>query len=132
MDIVVACHACGRPHTFGDLVPFRADCEACSADLHVCLSCRFYDRYVDNECREDAADPVAVKDRRNLCEYFKPKVIGANTDDAVAAAKAKLNAMFGGPPAPASSSAPSSSSDAPLSAADEAKRRLEALFKKPS
>ena len=131
MDIVVACHACGRSHTFGDFVPFRADCEGCSADLHVCLSCRFHDRYVDNECREDAADPVSVKDRRNLCEYFKPKLAGDTTDDAAAAAKAKLHAMFGGLPVPSSLSS-SSSSDEPLSAADDAKRKLEALFKKPS
>ena len=126
MDIVVACHACARAHTFGDLVPFRADCEGCSADLHVCLNCKFHDRYVDNECHEDAADPVSVKDRRNLCEYFKPKGVGVDTDDAAALAKAKLLAMFGGPPVVASSS----STNGQLSAADEAKRRLEALFKK--
>ena len=128
MDIVVACHACKRSHSFSDIVPFRADCEGCAADLHVCLNCRFYDRYADNECREDAADPVSVKDRRNLCEYFKPKTADAADVDAAAAAKARLNALFGGPPAAPSSA--SSSSNAPLSAADEAKRKLEALFKK--
>ena len=124
MDIVVVCHACSRPQTFVDVVPFRADCEACSADLHACLGCRFYDRYVENACREDAADPVANKDRRNLCEYFKPKSADAG-DDAAAAAKAKLNALFGGPPVPTTPTATSGSS-----AADEAKRKLEALFKK--
>ncbi len=130
MDIVVVCHACNRSQSFVDIVPFRADCEGCAADLHVCLNCRFHDRYVDNECREDAADPVSVKDRRNLCEYFKAKNIdGTDADDAATAAKAKLAALFGGPPV--SSSAPTASSAAPLSAADEAKRKLEALFKKP-
>lgn len=122
MDITVLCHACQKPATFRDFVPFRADCESCSADLHVCLACKHHDRYVENQCREDQADPVAVKDRRNLCEYFKPIAEGT-ADDEAARAKAKLAALFGGAPAaPASSSAPS--------AADEAKRKLEELFKK--
>lgn len=94
----VACPACKRLHSFSDLVPFRAECEACAADLHVCISCRMYDRYAENECREDAAEPVAKKDRANLCEYYKPLAPGAP--------------------------------DAAASAADEAKRKLEALFKK--
>jgi hypothetical protein len=126
MTIAVHCHSCRREHLFADVVPFRAECEACAADLHACLGCRFYDRYVENQCREDAADPVAVKDRRNLCEYWKPKASGA-VDDEAAAAKAKLAALFGGPaPSPASSAASTSSNDA----AAEAKRKLEALFKK--
>jgi len=124
----VACHACGRAHSFGDIVPFRAECEACSADLHACVGCRFYDRFVEKECREDSADPVERKDRRNLCEYWKPKPLGdAPVVDEAAAAKAKLAALFGGA---APSSSPSTS-PSPSSAADEAKRKLEALFKKP-
>jgi hypothetical protein len=123
--IVVACHACGRAHHFQDLVPFRAECEGCAADLHACTACRFHDRYVENECREDAADPVAVKDRRNLCEYFKPKTADGTDLDEAARAKAKLAALFGGGPAPPPAPRPASDS-----AADEAKRKLEALFKK--
>jgi hypothetical protein len=126
MDIVVTCSSCGRAQSFSGVVPFRAECEGCAADLHTCATCRFHDRYVENECREDQADPVAKKDQRNLCEYWKPKQPGAVDDDA-AAAKAKLAALFGGaPPSPTSSKATSSS----LSAADEAKRKLEELFKK--
>ncbi|HEY1100301.1 MAG TPA: hypothetical protein VGF99_15290, partial [Myxococcota bacterium] len=123
MDLAVVCHACGRNHAFADIVPFRADCEACSADMHVCLNCRFYDRYADNECREDIADPVSGKDRRNLCEYFKPKAAGSTDVDAAAAAKAKLAALFGGSSSSSASSSSGSSSTAaePVSAADEAK-----------
>jgi hypothetical protein len=126
MDIVVNCASCGRAHSFGGVVPFRAECEGCAADLHTCATCRFHDRSVENECREDQADPVAKKDQRNLCEYWKPRHQGAVVDDA-AAAKAKLAALFGGTPSPPSSS-PSSSGA--LSEADAAKRKLEELFKK--
>lgn len=132
MNIQVHCPSCNKAHAFSDLVPFRAECEACAADLHVCLSCRFYDRYVENQCREDQADPVATKDRRNLCEYWKPVAIGA-VDDAAAAAKAKLAALFGGAPsAPSTQSSAASTSTPPTSPQEDAKRKLEALFKKPS
>jgi hypothetical protein len=130
MSLSVHCHQCGRAHHFADLVPFRAECERCAADLHACVGCRFFDRFVENQCREDAADPVAVKDRRNLCEYWKPRDAGEARDDA-AAAKAKLAALFGGTvptsSTSSSSSSPSSSSD---DAAAIAKRKLEALFRK--
>ncbi len=123
----VACPACARVHGFTDLVPFRAECEGCAADLHVCVTCRFHDRYAENECREDAADPVAKKDRANLCEYWKPKGTSVVEGDPAAAAKAKLAALFGGgAPAP---STPPAAPRAP-SAADDAKRKLDELFKK--
>jgi hypothetical protein len=131
MSVSVECHQCGRGHHFADLVPFRAECEGCAADLHVCLGCRFYDRFVENQCREDAADPVAVKERRNLCEYWKPREVGHAHDD-TAAAKAKLAALFGGPvPAsPQVSSSPVPSASSPPDEATLAKRKLEALFRK--
>jgi hypothetical protein len=116
-DVVVVCPSCRTEARFSDLVPFRAECEKCSADLHVCTACRFHDRYVENECREPEADPVATKDRRNLCEYFKPK--GAADADPSAEARRKLEALFGGAKAVAA--------DDPQA---EAKRKLDALFKK--
>lgn len=116
------CHDCGTPHTFDLNLGFREECDKCAADLHVCLTCRFWDKHVENECRETEADPVAQKDRRNLCEYWKPRAAEGGADDAAAAAKAKLNALFGDAPAPA----PSGGGDD----VDEHKRKLEALFKK--
>ncbi len=125
-SLLVRCPACKTEATFAGIVPFRAECEKCAADLHVCITCRFYDRYVENECRENQADPVANKDRRNLCEYWRPLEVGDAVDDEAARAKAKLAAAFGLRP---TSSTPASSTGGP-SAADEAKRKLEELFKK--
>ena len=134
MDLNLRCPECAKEHTFRDLLPFRSECEACAADLHVCLTCRFYDRYVENQCREDAADHVSAKDRRNLCEYWKPRALDEGEDDEAAKAKAKLAALFGGPPPSPSSSSSSGAAEGATAgerAADEAKRKLEALFKKP-
>jgi hypothetical protein len=130
VKIEVACFQCKKVHVFDDIVSFRAECDACSADLHVCLTCRFWDRYVENECREDQADPVAKKDRSNLCEYWKPIAIGAAPDEESARAKARLEALFGGPRGSPSAAPQAGPQAAPSSAADEAKRKLEELFKK--
>ncbi len=51
---------------------FRAECENCGADVHVCKNCRFYDPGAYNECRETSADVVKEKERANYCEYFEP------------------------------------------------------------
>ncbi len=123
MRIEVACPSCRRGQAFADFVPFRADCEACGADLHVCLGCSFHDRYVENECREHEADPIAQKDRRNLCEYFRPLPANTASADPSALAKAKLAALFGAPPLAATPG------DDPVA---DAKRKLEALFQKPT
>ena len=117
----VSCPACRTVASFDGQVSFRAECEACAADLHVCITCRFYDRYVESACREPTADPVQVKDRRNLCEYYKPRTQHAGDDDAQAA-KAKLRALFG-------EAGPEDDSPPP-SAEDAAKQALADLFKK--
>lgn len=129
----VACPECASVSTFDGHLPFREECEKCSADLHVCLTCRFYDKYASDECRETTADPVARKDRRNLCEYWKPVVTDGDAALSDAdIAKAKLAALFGqNPNAP---SAVSPGDDGPGSAApseaDAARAKLDALFKK--
>ena len=119
----ISCPSCNKAHLFSQNLSFRAECEACAADLHVCITCNFYDPYADNQCRETIADPIAKKDRANLCEYWRPILPGEQEDiQAVDAAKAKLAALFGdnsqSPPAPHSSSK------------DEALEKLNALFKK--
>jgi hypothetical protein len=117
------CPACSAPHESSGTISFREECASCAADLHVCLSCRFHDPYADNECRESIADPIAKKDRRNLCEYWKPAFEEAQMDDTQSdAAKAELAALFGMPTKTVPSSTPKSKEDALA--------KLNALFKK--
>lgn len=78
-------------------IGFRDECPRCGADLHICLNCRFYDQYASRQCREPAIpDTVKDKERRNLCEYFKPATSEAapTGESASAAARRKLEALF--------------------------------------
>jgi hypothetical protein len=74
-------------------VSFREECERCAQDLHVCWTCFFYDRTAANGCRESSADPVQVKDRRNLCDYWRAGD-GLASATSVDDAKKKLLALF--------------------------------------
>ena len=69
----IACYRCGAP--LGALsLPFsRQDqCPGCSADLHVCKMCMYFDSKVPRQCREDGAEDVTEKERVNFCDWFKP------------------------------------------------------------
>ena len=50
----------------------RESCPNCSADLHCCLNCDFYDAHVHNQCRETQAEWVRYKEEANYCDYFRP------------------------------------------------------------
>ena len=65
------CFSCNSKNEFSERVGFRDTCESCSADLHVCKNCEFYDPSSYNECREPNADRVVEKERANYCDYFQ-------------------------------------------------------------
>jgi len=102
----------------------REECPACHCDLHVCRLCLYYDTGVSRACREPVAEEVKDKVRANFCGYFQPRA-GAyqSADDAPSrAARAQLDALFGGDAGTAGSP----------SDADAAREQLEKLFgKKP-
>jgi hypothetical protein len=115
----LSCHHCGAETTLGEPIPREATCESCGRDLHACRQCRHFDLRYNNSCRETMADPVEDKDRRNFCEYFSfsPEPFRAGAKDREAAARAKLEGLFG-------------SSGGPRSAGN-ARAKLESLFRKP-
>lgn len=123
----ICCPSCKTAFRFDGTLSFREECAHCAADLHVCVTCRFYDPHLENACRETEAEYVANKEKRNLCEYYSPAEAGASTSDPAAEAKAKLAALFGDATAhqPETGSPPSGPSPA-----DEARAKLEALFRK--
>ena len=87
------CWNCGA-----DLTPLdygRADtCTKCGRDTKVCKGCVFYEKGINNDCREPQADRVVEKERSNFCDYFKPRAgagSGAASRDAM---KAAADALF--------------------------------------
>lgn len=70
--MVVYCFACSKRVELDHKVSFREECPYCSADLHICRCCRFFDPSSYRECRESSAEHVKDKERNNYCEYFVP------------------------------------------------------------
>lgn len=97
MSHSIACFRCGA--SLGELsLPLsrRDQCPGCTADLHVCKMCIYFDPAVPRQCREDGADDVAEKDRVNFCDWFKPseKAFDPNRKAEADAAKDALAALF--------------------------------------
>ena len=71
MSMTRHCHGCGAEYK-NLTQPGRSEtCAQCGADLRVCLNCVCYDPAAADQCRERQAEPVAVKDRANYCEFFQ-------------------------------------------------------------
>ena len=121
------CWKCGE--SLADvLLPLSrlSKCKHCNADLHVCRMCRFYDTTVNNSCREPIAEKVTDKQRRNFCGYFQPSKTAyqaANTAS-VDESKKSLDALFD-----LKSDGNNNASGPSASAEEEARRKLEDLFK---
>jgi DNA-directed RNA polymerase subunit RPC12/RpoP len=97
----------------------RDQCPTCTAYLHCCYNCRFWDPDVHNQCTENQGEFIRDRAEGNFCLYFTFRTIVESGEDEAAKAKSRLDSMFG---APRAAMSPKS--------ADEAKARLEALFGK--
>ena len=67
------CFKCGADLALSDrrAVGRTESCMKCSADLHCCKNCSFFDEKAYNSCREPQADRVLEKDRSNFCDFFE-------------------------------------------------------------
>jgi hypothetical protein len=64
-----ACHRCGTE--VDARIGVRDVCGRCSAYLHCCRNCEFYEPGLHNDCREPNAEPAADKEQANFCDYFR-------------------------------------------------------------
>lgn len=122
-----ACWKCKEELIFETKIGRRDMCPNCTAYLHSCYNCTHHDKNVHNECRENQGEFIRDRAEGNFCLYFEFKPLGdapSQTD----AAKAKLDALFGGGAA-APSKKPALDLGTPKTESD-AKARLDALFKK--
>lgn len=98
MSHKIACYRCGASLSALSLPLSRRDqCPACSAELHVCLMCLYFDRAVPRQCREDGAEDVKEKEHANFCDWFKPSeaAFDPNRKSEADAAKEALAGLFG-------------------------------------
>ncbi len=87
------CHQCGSEVEVKDRVG-RGEACSCSADLHCCLNCVFYDTSAYNDCREPNAERVLDKDKANFCDYFKFVSDRRKSSAKANNAKSELEALF--------------------------------------
>ncbi len=114
----------------------HANCLLCHAELHACRQCRNFDAKRPTQCLDERSDPPTRKDIANFCEWFEPTLVtSAGALDRNASAKARLDALFGGPAAAgqqadegdgAADAAPAT--PPALTKAEAAKAELERLF----
>lgn len=74
-----------------------AQCKSCSADLHVCRLCKFYNPNHFEKCDHDMAEPAREVDVANFCHYFRPRPDAYNPQEKFRAddAMSQLKALFG-------------------------------------
>ena len=74
-----------------------AECPKCRAYLHSCRLCQFYNPNLTSQCDEERAEEVRDKEGANFCDWFKPRpnAHGARPGAKGAAAKAKIDTLFG-------------------------------------
>lgn len=96
-----------------------AECPRCRAYLHSCRLCGFHNPRLTGQCDETRAEEVRDREGANFCDWFKPRPDahrppGGKTQ----AAKARLDGLFGGPPAAEGEK-------------DKAREKLDELFGSP-
>ena len=131
MTHALVCWKCGASLAALTLPLRRLDeCPACRAELHVCRMCVEYDTSKAKHCREPTAEEVRDKEHANFCDFFKPRPNAWQppNQSELERAKAGLDALFGGKGGKGAETP--ARQDAGGSAEDEARRKLEELFKR--
>lgn len=114
------CYHCHAELVFEVKIGRRDVCPNCGVYLHCCYNCKFWNPDVHNQCTENQGEFIRDRAEGNFCLYFTFRTIAEEGRDEAAEARARIEAMFGGKPA---------RPGVPRSA-EEAKARLDALFKK--
>lgn len=68
----VTCFSCHKTIELDNYTKItrNSECPHCTASLHSCKMCKFYDRFAYNECHESNAERILEKEKANFCDYF--------------------------------------------------------------
>ena len=91
---IFSCWSCRQTTEMDDKVGRKDECPHCRADMHSCKNCQYYDPGAHNECKETIAEYVPDKERSNFCGMYRAFQGDRPAGDDIAAAKAKLAALF--------------------------------------
>jgi hypothetical protein len=122
-----ACYNCNEELLFDVKIGRRDMCPNCSAYLHSCYNCEYHDPNAHNQCRENQGEFIRDRAEGNFCLHFQFRTIHDDGTTEAEKAKDQLNALFGEGPSKGKGPAPAIGSP---STEDEARSRLEDLFKK--
>lgn len=97
---MMQCHRCGREWVTAKRVKLpgvKETCEECSAYLHCCLNCRFYDTTRNNECQSPTGDWTPDKEGANFCDDFQFRDADAESaeDTEQGRSRTALDDLFG-------------------------------------
>ena len=73
MNKIISCWSCSNTWEFVHPLSRSESCDKCGWDAKVCKNCQFYDASAYRECREEQAELVKDKDKRNFCTWFESK-----------------------------------------------------------
>lgn len=93
------CHRCGTPWESEKKQPGPKEfCESCSAYLHCCMNCRYYEPGAHNDCYIGTTEWVGDKAGANYCDEFEFADADAprGKDDRSRGARDALDRLFGG------------------------------------
>lgn len=71
-NLKLNCWSCTNQWEVPSPVGRSESCMRCGWDARVCLNCKFYEKSAYRECREERAELVKDKDKRNFCDWFEP------------------------------------------------------------
>lgn len=77
-----------------DKIGRKEECPHCSADMHSCKNCTYYDPGAHNQCTETISEYVPDKERANFCGMYRPHGGNRAPAEDANAAKARLEALF--------------------------------------
>lgn len=71
----IRCVECSAIVSYVDEVQLTDICRNCNADIHTCRNCKFFDPGSPNQCMRPVAKRMDVKNERNSCPQFSPKIL---------------------------------------------------------
>ena len=92
----MTCYRCGHEIEADHKIGREELCANCSAYVHCCLNCRFYDPLAHWQCKETEIEWVEDKTFGNFCDYFKPSDTIHKPDNKRNEARKKLDDLFKG------------------------------------